>query len=81
MTRLLAGQAGQRRELAAVAHRQKEILDAIVAGYRSKAWKAELLALDAQKEQLDAALRVPELPGKRSAMTRVRRSAGSSKRS
>jgi hypothetical protein len=77
MTRLrrehLAGQAGQRRELAAVAHRQKEILDAIVQGYWSEAWKAELLALDAKKEQLDATLRVQELPALHPNMTQVYR--------
>lgn len=77
MTRLrrdhLAGQAGQRRELAAVARRQREIIDAIVEGYRSEAWKAELLVLDAKKEQLDAALRAPELPALHPNMAQVYR--------
>ena len=46
MTRLrrehLADQAGQRHELSAVVRRQKEIMDLLLQGYRSEAWKAEL---------------------------------------
>jgi len=77
MTRLrrehLAAQAGQRGELTGVAQRQKEIMDLLLQGYRSEAWKAELLMLDAKKEQLEAALRVQELPALHPNMAQVYR--------
>ena len=43
--------AGARRELAAVERRQKEILNALAEGYRSEAWKAELLTLDVRRQR------------------------------
>ena len=56
----------QRREaqgdLAAVERRQNEILKALADGYRSEAWKAELVTLDERKAALTVALTEPPLP-------------------
>lgn len=51
----------------------EEIFDAIAGGYRSEAWKAELRALDAKTEQLEAALHVPEPPTLHPSMAHVYR--------
>ena len=48
----LAQMAGARRELAAVERRLNEIMKALGEGYRSEAWKAELVTLDARKAAL-----------------------------
>jgi site-specific DNA recombinase len=58
----LAQRAGARRELAAVDRRLKEIMKALGDGYRSEAWKAELVELDARKAALTIALAEPPLP-------------------
>jgi site-specific DNA recombinase len=67
----MAQLAGARRELTAVERRQKEILNALAEGYRCEAWKAELLALDAKKENLTAALAEPPLPALHPKMAEV----------
>ena len=54
--------AGARRELAAVERRLNEIMQALGDGYRSEAWKAELVALDARKAALTTALSPEALP-------------------
>ena len=80
----LAQLAGTRRELAAVERRLGEILKALGEGYRSEAWKAELVALDAQKAALTVALAEPPLPAMHPQMadvfrkkaTRIRRRPG-----
>jgi hypothetical protein len=58
----IARMAGARRELAAVERRQREILQALGDGYRSEAWKKELVTLDNRKEALTTALAEPPLP-------------------
>jgi site-specific DNA recombinase len=58
----IAQMAGARRERGAVERRQREILNALADGYRSEAWKAELVTLDARKAELTAALAEPPLP-------------------
>ena len=67
----LAQMAGARRELAAVERRQKEILNALAEGYRSEAWKAELVTLDARKAALTIALAEPPLPAMHPQMAEV----------
>jgi DNA invertase Pin-like site-specific DNA recombinase len=54
--------AGVRRELAAVERRLHEILKALSEGFRSEAWKAELVSLDARKAALTVASAEPPLP-------------------
>ncbi len=58
----VARMAGARRELAAVERRLNEIMKALGEGYRSEAWKAELVTLDARKAALTTALAEPPLP-------------------
>lgn len=58
----LVQKAGARRELATVEHRQKQILNALAEGFRTEAWKIELLRLDEQKAALTHALVEPPLP-------------------
>lgn len=58
----LAQSAGARGELAAVERRLAEILKALGDGYRSEAWKAELVTLDARKAALTAAVTGTPLP-------------------
>lgn len=58
----LAQMAGARRELAAVERRLNEIMKALGEGFRSEAWKAELVTLDAQKAALTVALAEAPLP-------------------
>jgi hypothetical protein len=58
----LAQMAGARRELAAVERRLQEILRALSEGYRSEAWKAELVTLDARKAALTITLVDPPVP-------------------
>lgn len=66
MTRLrrehVAQVAGARGELVAVERRQREIMNALVEGYRSEAWKLELVKLDERKVELTAKLAEPQLP-------------------
>lgn len=66
MTRLrrehIAETAGARRELATVERRQREIMNALAEGYRSEAWKADLVELDHRKAKLTSALAEPPLP-------------------
>jgi site-specific DNA recombinase len=54
--------AGSRRELAGVDRRLKEIMSALAEGYRSEAWKAELVLLDARTMALTQALAEPPIP-------------------
>ena len=58
----LAERKTAQRELAAVERKQREILKALSDGYRSEAWKAELLTLDDRKASLTALLAEPQLP-------------------
>lgn len=67
----LAQMAGTRRELVGVERRQKEILKALIDGYRSEAWKAELVTLDKRKVALTAALAAPPLPALHPRMAEV----------
>ncbi len=67
----LAQSAGARGELAAVDRRLAEILKALGDGYRSEAWKAELVTLDARKAALTAALAEPPLPALHPQMAEV----------
>ena len=57
----LAGLAQARREIGMVERRQTEILKALSEGYRSEAWKAELIELDNKKAALAAALAEPPM--------------------
>ena len=57
----LASMGDARHELAAIGRRQEDILQAFTAGLRSEGWKDELLALDARKAELMAALAEPPL--------------------
>jgi site-specific DNA recombinase len=57
----VANMATARRELAGVERRQSEILKALAEGYRSEAWKAELVNLDERKAELTLALVEPPL--------------------
>jgi site-specific DNA recombinase len=58
----LAERRTAQHELAAVERKQREILTALADGYRSEAWKAELLTLDDRKASLTASLAEPQLP-------------------
>lgn len=67
----MAQMAGARRELAAVERRLNEIMKALGEGYRSEAWKAELVTLDARKAALTTALAEPPLPALHPQMAEV----------
>lgn len=67
----VAQSAGARRELAAVERRLNEIMKALGEGYRSEAWKAELVTLDARKAALTTALAEPPLPALHPRMAEV----------
>jgi site-specific DNA recombinase len=67
----LTHSAGARAELAAVDRRLAEILKALGDGYRSEAWKAELLTLDARKAALAAAVVQPPVPAMHPRMAEV----------
>lgn len=58
----LAQSAGARAELGAVERRLAEILKALGDGYRSEAWKTELVTLDARKAALTSVLAEAPLP-------------------
>ena len=58
----VAHSSESRRELATVDRRQKEIMNAISDGYRSDAWKDELVDLDTRKAALTTALADRTLP-------------------
>jgi hypothetical protein len=58
----LAQMTGARRELAAVDQRPQEIMKALGEGYRSEAWKVELVTLDERKAAVIIALAEPPLP-------------------
>ena len=67
----MAQMAGARRELAAIERRLNEILKALGEGYRSEAWKTELVTLDARKAALAIALAEPPLPAMHPQMAEV----------
>jgi site-specific DNA recombinase len=67
----IAQSAGARRELTAVERRLAEIMKALGEGYRSEAWKAELVTLDARKVALTAAVAEPPLPALHAQMAEV----------
>lgn len=67
----LARSAGARGELAAVERRLAEILKALGDGYRSEAWKAELVTLDARKAALTAAIAEAPMPALHPQMAEV----------
>lgn len=67
----MAQSAGARRELVAVERRLTEILNALGEGYRSEAWKGELVTLDARKVALTTALAEPPLPALHPQMAEV----------
>ena len=58
----LAQNKRAQRDLMAVERRQSEILKTLADGYRSEAWKAELLTLDERKAALTGVLSEPQLP-------------------
>lgn len=62
-----------KREFATVKRRQSEILKALSEGYRSEAWKGELLELDARAASLEAALNQPHAPALHPKMAAVYR--------
>ena len=67
----LAEMAGARRELAAVERRLQEILKALGEGYRSEAWKAELVTLDVRRAALTISLADPPVPAMHPQMAEV----------
>ncbi len=67
----IAQMAGARREIAVVQRRLTEIMKALGEGYRSEAWKAELVTLDARKAALSTALAQPPLPALHPQMAEV----------
>lgn len=75
MTRLrrehLAEMAGARRRLQTVEHRQREIMKALGEGYRSEAWKGELVELDDERAGLLTAIAEPQLPAMHPRMAEV----------
>ena len=58
----LAALAGTKREFASVERRLSEIVKAIGDGFRTESMKTELIALEAKKVELAAALKVPPMP-------------------
>jgi len=67
----LVQMAGARRELAAVERRLQEILKALGEGYRSEAWKTELVTLDARKAALTISPADPPVPAMHPQMAEV----------
>jgi site-specific DNA recombinase len=63
--------AGMRRELAAVDRGIREIVETVKGGYRGKAMLDELVALEAKKARLEAAISMPAPPALHPAMADV----------
>ena len=66
-----ANLARARREIVFIERRQSEILKALSEGYRSEAWKTELIELDGEKGSLTAALVEPPVPAMHPRMAEV----------